>query len=356
METKKQHPLIRNLVFMNTLICGIIGAAMGSSGYFLLWLFGGLLVGAIIGWATDVVLCKIIKSKKRSSHRMLVLVLSELLLIFYVLIPLYRAYLITHPTRNPVTTTPSDLGLSYETITLKTSDGIHLAGWYIPSHNGAAIIAIHESNGNRTHMLPYAEILAQHGYGVLLIDLRAHGESSGDYFPFTNDKLDIIAAIDYLQNRPEVDPERIGGMGVSLGAMVIIQGAAQEQAIQAVISDGSDAVKLEDYFPLSLKDLPMGFMIPNIWMTDRFIELMSGVPGTPMKQLVTEIAPRPILFISTGQDDEQLINRQLYQLAGPAAQLWELPDTTHAGGISTHPEEYAQRMLSFFDTNLLKKP
>jgi pimeloyl-ACP methyl ester carboxylesterase len=350
------NPLIRNLVFMNTLICGIIGAAMGSSGYFLLWLVGGLFVGAIIGWATDVVLGKIIKSKKLYSHRILVLVLIEILVIFYVLLPLYRAYLITHPTRNPVTTTPSDLGMSYEAITLTTNDGIHLAGWYIPSHNGAAIIAIHESNGNRTYMLHHAEILAQHGYGVLLIDLRAHGESSGDYYPFTNDILDIIAAIDYLQNRPEIDPRCIGGIGVSLGAMVIIQGAAQEQAIQAVISDGTGAVKLDDYFPLLPQYLPMGFMIPNIWMTDRFIELMSGVPGTPMKQLVTEIAPRPILFISTGQDDEQFINRRLYQLAGPTAQLWELPDTIHAGGLSAHPEEYTQRILYFFDTNLQNKP
>lgn len=206
------------------------------------------------------------------------------------------------------------------------------------------------------HMLRHAAILARHGYGVLLFDLRAHGESGGDYYPFANDNLDIIAATDYLQNRPEVDPQRIGGIGISLGAMEIIQGAAQEQAIQAVISDGTDAVKLDDYFPWPPQYLMTGFMIPNIWMTDRFIERMSGAPVTPMKQLVTEITPRPILFISTGQDDEQFMNRRLYQLAGPTAQLWELPDTPHGGGLSTHPEEYAQRMLSFFDTSLLDKP
>jgi len=43
------------------------------------------------------------------------------------------------------------------------------------------------------------------------------------------------------------------------------------------------------------------------------------------------------------------MNRRLVQRAGPAAQLWELPDTGHVGGICAHPEGYKQRMIVFFD-------
>jgi fermentation-respiration switch protein FrsA (DUF1100 family) len=328
---------------------------MGRVGNFLLWLIGGLLVGALIGWGSEIVFDKLFKSPKLYLRRMLIMVLSEVLLILYIFLPLYRAYQITHPARYPVMIKPSDLEASCEAITIPTTDGVHLAGWYIPSRNGAAIIAIHGSNGNRTHMLHHAEILAQHGYGVLLFDLRAHGESGGSYFPFANDSADVLAAVAYLQSRPEVDPQRIGGIGLSLGAMVIIQGAARAQAIQAVIADGADATKLDDYFPLPPQYQVMGFMIPEIWMTDRFLGLFSGVPATAMKELVPTIAPRPILFISTGQDDEQFINPRFFELGGPTAQLWELPDTGHTGGIFAHPEEYTQHMLSFFDTNLLNK-
>jgi hypothetical protein len=52
-------------------------------------------------------------------------------------------------------------------------------------------------------------------------------------------------------------------------------------------------------------------------------------------------------------DPEPFMNRRLHERAGPAAQLWELTDTGHVGGIFAHPEEYQGRMLSLFDAALL---
>src|SRR5512145_1600765 len=69
--------------------------------------------------------------------------------------------------------TPAELGLTYENITLTTADGLKLKGWYIPSHNQAAVIALHGYGGNRLGALSYAEMLARHDYGVLLYDQRA---------------------------------------------------------------------------------------------------------------------------------------------------------------------------------------
>jgi uncharacterized protein len=352
-EQKSHIPPIRNLIFVNTLIGGIVGAAVGSLDIFLPWLIGGLVAGALYGWICELVFGKLIELKILYARRMLIMVLSEVLLILFVLIPLYRAFLITHPMRSPVLATPSDFGQIYESITLTASNGVQLAGWYIPSRNRAAIIALHGANGNRAQTLRHAAVLAQHGYGVLMFDLRAHGESGGGYFPAADDSADVMAAVSFLQARPEVDSQKIGGIGLSLGAMVIIQGAARTQAIRALISDGDDASTVDDYIPLPPQYQMLGIILPHLWMTQWFIELYSGAPSRTMKELVLEIAPRPILFISTGQEDEQYFNRRFFEQAGPTAQLWELPDTGHVAGITTHPEEYSRRMLEFFDAHLL---
>lgn len=199
------------------LIGGIIGATFGTFGNLVLWLVGGLAIGALVGWVGEAILSRFIKSPELYLRRMLILVLIEALLVVYVVIPGYRAYQITHPPRFAVSVTPADMGIDYENVRFPTADGANLAGWYIPSRNGAAIIAIHGGDGNRTHVIYHAEALARHGYGVLLFDLRAHGESGGDYFMAADSSSDVQAAVSYLQNRPEVDAQRIGGIGLSLG-------------------------------------------------------------------------------------------------------------------------------------------
>ena len=346
--------LWRNPVFINMLIGGVIGATFGSFGNLILWLVGGLTIGALIGWVGETLLSKIIKSPAHHLRRMLLLVLFEALLVVYVVIPGYRAYQITHPPRFAVSVSPADLGLDYESVLLPTTDGVDLAGWYIPSKNSAAIIAIHGGNGNRTHMLYHAGVLAQEGYGVLLFDLRAHGESGGAFFKAANASQDVQAAVNFLQGRADVDPQRIGGVGLSLGGMALIQGAAETPTIQALIADGADAGKLDDVLsPMPPEYRSLWFMIPELWMIDRFVELMSGVRATPIKELVADISPRPILFVSAGQGTEQFMNRQFYEHAGSTAQLWELPETEHTGGIFTYPDEYRERMISFFNAHLL---
>jgi len=243
--------------------------------------------------------------------------------------------------------------MAYEEAVIPTADGVTLRGWYVPSRNGAAIIALHGSDGNRDQLLWHAQALAEHGYGVLLFDLRAHGESDGTVFPVTNASADVKAAVTYLLSRKEVDPERIGTVGLSLGAHVILQAAAENTFLKALVCDGASMNTIDDVLPLPSQYRLMYVAAPMWWMTDRMSDLMSGVRAEPFIVLVKKIAPRPILFISSNQDPEPFMNRRLREHAGPTAQLWELPDTGHVGGIFAHPQEYKQRMLSFFDAALL---
>ena len=99
------------------------------------------------------------------------------------------------------------LGTAYEEVSFRTSDGLTLRGWYVPSRNGAAVIS---APGRADSQKP-ARILAHHGYGVLLFDRRGEGKSDGDpnIFGWVGDR-DLHAAAAYLRRRADVDSERIG--------------------------------------------------------------------------------------------------------------------------------------------------
>ncbi len=191
---------------------------------------------------------------------------------------------------------------------------------------------------------------------MLLMDIRGHGESGDNRLSLARAGEDMTTAVHFLQGRTEVDPRRIGGLGLSLGGMVIVEAAARTPDIRAVISDGADAAALDDYMPLPPQYQYWTPMIPEVWMTERFTEFFGGTPRTSMKQAVQKIAPRSLLLISADEDIERFLNRRYYEIAGPTAELWALQGAGHCEGLSAYPEEYTRRMISFYDKNLLSPP
>lgn len=135
--------------------------------------------------------------------------------------------------------TPSDWGFAYENVAIPTSDGLRLSGWYLPSKNGAAVILLHGYGANRQHMRSYAIMLASQGFGILMYDLRGHGESEGEIATYGwRDIDDVDGAIDYLFSRPDVDPQRIGIFGFSVGGQTALGAAARYSSLKAVAADG----------------------------------------------------------------------------------------------------------------------
>src|SRR5207247_145400 len=94
----------------------------------------------------------------------------------------------------------------------------------------------------------HARMLARHGYGVLLFDRRGEGESQGDPNAFGwGGAKDIKAAIAFLQHRPDVDPDRIGGLGLSVGGELMLQTAAETDTLAAVVSEGGGSRSFGEY-------------------------------------------------------------------------------------------------------------
>jgi uncharacterized protein len=271
---------------------------------------------------------------------------------YFVAQPVLFAYVVTHVQRAVV---PEDeLGVAHEEVTFTTSDGLTLHGWYIPSRNGAAVVDFPGRLGTQAH----ARMLARHGYGVLLFDRRGEGlsEGGGNMLGWGGDK-DIIAAVDWLKRRPDVDPDRIGGIGLSVGGELMLEAAAKDPDLAAVVSDGAGA--------RSFREEREAFPGPGFWvMSPSFALLNASVgafsdtaPPESLLDLVPRIAPRPLLFIYApdGGNATEVLTPDYARIAGPDASLWSVADAPHIKAIETAPAEYERRVIGFFDDALLER-
>lgn len=263
-------------------------------------------------------------------------------------------YFLTRSDQHPLCCqTPASLGLVYEDVDLPTHDGLVLSGWYLPSANHAGVILLHGYNADRTAMLANAEILAREGYGILLYDLRGHGESQGDLRAFGwPDTRDVPAAMAFLSSRPEIDPGRIGLMGFSIGGQVALRAAAQLPEVRAVIADDPGYVTISDApAPLTVEEC-LAYFIG--WLNAWLIALRTGEPIPPgVASQIGMISPRPLLMIAAGDERSRRLARHYYDLAGESKYLWEVPEASHGGVLTTRPQEYRERLIAFFDRWLL---
>jgi pimeloyl-ACP methyl ester carboxylesterase len=204
-------------------------------------------------------------------------------------------------------------------------------------------------------MISRAEILARHGYGVLLYDLRGHGESGGKKRSFGwQDVNDVKAALEFLLATEDVNSDRIGILGFSIGGQIAIRAAAEYDDIKAVIADDPGFVTIDDApEPSNRKDK---ITYVTSWINSRCISLWTGVPipsGIPEE--IPEISPRPILFIATGESSGRDLVRYFYQIADQPKELWEIPEAFHGGQFETRPLEYEEVVITFFNKYLLGK-
>ena len=265
-------------------------------------------------------------------------------------VPLTVSYVVTHVARAEVPTV--DLGAPHENVSFTTGDGLELRGWYIESQNGAAVISF----PGRASSQERAKILADHGYGVLLFDRRGEGESEGDpnLFGWQGER-DVHAAVKFLQGRPDVDPERIGGIGLSVGGEMMIEAAAESNALKAIVSEGASGRSVRDDFANG--GMKWQEKLGDAVGTVATALFTSNTPPEDLKGLVGKMGKTPAFFIygEQGQPAEKPANTGFYSEAKGQKEIWEVPGSKHMGGMKAQPEEYERRVVGFFDRTLLKK-
>ena len=241
--------------------------------------------------------------------RRLLLTLGTLFVALSSCSPSLSRYVVTHAARAEVP--PADLGAVYENVEFTTSDGLRLRGWYIPSRNGAAVVSF----PGRASSQQRAKLLARHGYGVLLFDRRGEGESEGDpnLFGWQGDR-DIRAAVAFLQSRSDVDPARIGGIGLSVGGEMMIEAAAESDDLKAIVSEGASSRSVRDELANPGGGWPE--IMGNSVATLATAVFSGDLPPATLRSLVPQISGA-VFFVygERGQPAEGPANRAFYALA-----------------------------------------
>jgi dienelactone hydrolase len=301
-------------------------------------------LGAVTLWRTR----RVTGNRPWRYSRRLLMAFGALVGAMVVILPIGLGYVSTHTSRNFVPA--SHLGVAYEDVSFKTSDGLTLRGWYVPSRNGAAVISFPGRKGSQKP----ARMLARHGYGVLLFDRRGEGLSDGkpNWWGWRGTK-DIEAAIRFLERRPDVQPGRIGGIGLSVGGEMMLEEAARNPKLAAIVSEGAGArtYSEERYEDKTLVDKTLGRVLSGLKTTSIAVFGNSSPPAN-LKTLTPRIAAPTLLIAAPNSGHGEELNRNYDRAAGDNVELWEIPESTHVGGIDARPAEYERRVVGLFDRAL----
>jgi uncharacterized protein len=277
----------------------------------------------------------------------LVAIAASLVFVWFVAVPVGFGVYLTHlPSRREVR--DADLGARKQPVKLTGADGLRLRGWYVPSRNRAAVIALHGTGSNRLGVERHARLLARRGYGVLALDLRGHGESEGrsTSAPWTMVD-DVVAAVEWLAVRTDVSPDKVALLGVSMGGEVALRVAARRRDVRAIVAEGVRG-GVED--ASAAGEIWLG--VAQLAVLEAVSSVLTGDGPGSGADLVERIAPRPLLLISAGTGVEADINRLFVRRAGGSTEHWNLPDAAHASAISTDAKRYERRVIPFLNRAL----
>lgn len=233
------------------------------------------------------------------------------------------------------------------------------------------MILAHGNGGNRSSMLSRSVFLSANGYNAFPIDLRAHGESAGNYMTTGYlEALDILGAVEAVKQRGEKGP--FVAMGHSYGARASLWAAAHSTEISAVIADCAfvsiyDALKREAVRvvndPKASFGQKVGMRMVNVLAGQsparRFTEwayyLRTGFryeQYDDAMNAVSLIGERPILFI-TGEKDQTAppedSQRMHDAVRSPLKAIVVVPGANHKSTFDTDPAVYKAKVLAFLD-------
>jgi fermentation-respiration switch protein FrsA (DUF1100 family) len=226
----------------------------------------------------------------------------------------------------------------------------------VPTQNGAVVMAQHGYKSDRDEFLEEAEMLYRHGFGVLFTTVRAHDASDGELITFgAHEMKDLEAWYQFLLGRPEIDPQRIGIIGNSMGGFLVIQYAALNPAIRAVVAH-SPFSSIDDTVATSVEAFTGLPAFPFAPLIVFWAEQMAGIDSADIdaKQWIGTISPRPVFILMGGQDESVSVasGELLYEAAGEPKEFWFEPDLAHVAFDTELPDEFEARVVGFFETYL----
>jgi dipeptidyl aminopeptidase/acylaminoacyl peptidase len=235
-------------------------------------------------------------------------------------------------------------------VSFLSRDGLRLAGWYVPPREGATVIVTHGAASDRGAMLAEVRLLAAAGFGVLAFDWPGMGESEGCVRWDGPARRALVAAIDWLSSRTEVDAHRIGGLGFSIGGVVLTQVAADDARIRAVVLE-APAANFRDFVHVN-----SGRWGPFSEWAGRLAIRNSGLldPSFEPTAVIARISPRAVLIVG-GTNDRAVPGPslgKLYDAAREPKLLWVVEGAGHGDYHAVAATQYTTKLTEFFSSHL----
>ena len=253
--------------------------------------------------------------------------------------------------------TPREAGLPQEDITITTADGIALRCWLIKSNSQARgiILYIHGVGDNRISGIVRAKLFHEHGFHVLLPDMRRHGVSGGEYCTYGyHEKYDVIRMIDYLQQHRSLVEGKLMVFGLSMGAATAMQTAVLDDRIHLVISEGcftdlrTIALDYQQRYIRFRSKLIGNFVMRRSERLAKF-EADQVSPLDAVRRINV-----PVLF-THGRNDPLIspeYSRILFEHANEPKELYYISEAAHGDVWEAGGTEYWQRVIDFINLHL----
>ncbi len=265
-----------------------------------------------------------------------------------VVVSVFFAWQLTGPQRKALKPIPADFGYQIASVKFNATDGLTLAGWFVPYENSQrGVILLHGNGSTRSQMIGRAKFLRSRGYAVLLYDARGHGESEGTLVSVGwYETKDLFGALAFLQNKGCTE---IGCIGASQGGATIALAAPNLHDVKWVV--------LEGVYPTITTALDRRFRhtvyLPG-WLAGLF---MTPIAQWRLGVSISQIAPiktigqLPCSVLVMGGESDLYTTREdtlaLYQAARSPKSLWLVPNAPHKDLYGFAHEEYEKHLLDF---------
>lgn len=270
--------------------------------------------------------------------------------------PLFLCTVVTHRCKIADAEDPQSVfSIPFQSVLIPTSDGLTLAGWFIPDRTAdRTIIICHGAGANKGNFIWFLGPLAGKGYNILFFDFRAHGSSDGRQATYgIRERLDVRACVDWLKRERPAQSRIIVGLGSSQGALALALAAAEDPRIDAVILD-SPFVSLSELMRHHAGRIPViGPAFVRLVLWEASLLTRSDFLRTSAEEAVSRLGNRPVLVIH-GDEDWLMPTehaRRLHEAARGPKLLWLGPGP-HSNIVTTAPEAYGDHVLGFLQAQL----